>query len=470
MSDPGLRVKLVLPIAVVVCATLAAVAVFSSRATRLEFHRLEDVRARRLPRDLSRERAALEQHFARSKGWSGVEPLLASLSTASGQELVLVDPGGRAAAVAPGLAGATVEPMPLGGIRIRRAAHGLVREILLQGSGLTDLRGPDGSLAGRLAGVASAETMLSEESSLVSGVNRRLAWAVSIAGLFALAATALVARAILKPVESLTGAALKMERGDLSARVAPAGRDELGRLAHAFNSMAASLERSETARRNMVADVAHELRTPLTNLRCQVEAMRDGLVPADAEAVRSLEDEVLLLARLVDDLQELALADAGALSLDLQAIRAADVARGACAAMQPVAAAAGVRLENALDSDGTCVDVDPERLGQILRNLLANAIRHTPAGGRVELAVQRAGNRLELAVSDTGCGIPAEDLPRVFDRFHRVDGSRSRATGGAGLGLAIARQLAAAQGGEIRAESEPGRGSRFVVSLPIPPS
>jgi two-component system sensor histidine kinase BaeS len=217
----------------------------------------------------------------------------------------------------------------------------------------------------------------------------------------------------------------------------------------------------------MVADIAHELRTPLTNLRAQLEAIEDGLLPANADTLASLREETVLLARLVDDLQDLALAEAGQLRLDVSAISVAEAARAALGAMRAMADAAGVTLEAEFAPGLPPARADRERLAQILRNLLANAITHSPRAGAVRIAACRKDSGLEIAVSDDGPGIAPEHRERIFDRFYRVDPSRSRATGGAGLGLAIVRQLARAQGGDARVESAPGRGARFVVTLPF---
>ena len=258
-----------------------------------------------------------------------------------------------------------------------------------------------------------------------------------------------------------------MEQGDRNARVDVRSRDEIGQLARAFNAMSETRRQAEDLRRRMVGDIAHELRTPLTNLRAQLEAIEDGLLPANADTLASLREETVLLARLVDDLQDLALAEAGQLRLDVSPVSVAEAARAAIAAMRPVADAAGVKLEAEIAPGLPPARADRERLAQILRNLLANAITHSPRAGAVRVAARRVDSHIEIAVSDDGPGIAPEHRERIFDRFYRVDPARSRATGGAGLGLAIVRQLARAQGGDARVESEPGRGARFVVTLPF---
>jgi signal transduction histidine kinase len=303
-------------------------------------------------------------------------------------------------------------------------------------------------------------------SALSSSVNRYLLWG----GLLAVAVAALVtfflSRRILRPVESLAHAARGLSRGDFSQRVDVRSKDEFGELAKTFNSMAEDLERTEQLRRNLVADVAHELRTPLSNIQGHLEAIRDGLLPPEPATFDSIYEEVLLLARLVEDLQELTLAEAGQLTLVRQSADVAEIVRRALAAAQPPAEAKGLTLEAKLPEGQAIAEVAPERIGQVLRNLLSNAITHTSKGGLITVDLKDDGDELHIGVADTGDGIPPEDLPYVFERFYRADPSRVRATGGAGLGLTIARRLVEAHGGTIGVESEVGKGSRFTFTLP----
>ena len=229
--------------------------------------------------------------------------------------------------------------------------------------------------------------------------------------------------------------------------------------------MADSIAGTEALRRNLVTDVAHELRTPLTNIRAQLEAVQDGLLPADRRVIDSLHDEARLLERLVDDLQDLALAEAGRLAMRLETVDVEDALSRAAAAAQPRAVEAGVRLEIRAPSKAS-VRADRERLSQILANLLGNALAHTPEGGRIAISAAERGDSVEFSVSDTGTGIAPDHLPHVFERFYRADPSRSRGSGGSGLGLAIVRQLAIAQGGSARAESDAGRGTAVFFTLP----
>ena len=295
---------------------------------------------------------------------------------------------------------------------------------------------------------------------------RRMIWTtVALASGVAAAVTLLLAGPIVAQVRRLAAASARLRAGALDSRVPVTTRDELGTLERAFNDMAASLELSERAKRTLISDVSHELRTPLTNVIGLLEAMRDGLREPDAAAIESAREEAALLGALVDELQELSTAEAGALHYDIEPLDAAAEAHAAVAASRP---AAGPRVEPPTAAARPVrVLADRRRLAQVLRNLLRNAITHTPATGVVRVEVAQLGaDRVSLTVADDGEGIPAEQLPLIWERFHRVDPSRSRATGGMGLGLAVVRQLVRGMGGEASVESAPGVGSRFTVVLP----
>jgi len=211
--------------------------------------------------------------------------------------------------------------------------------------------------------------------------------------------------------------------------------------------------------------VAHELRTPLTNIRGQLEALQDGLTAPDRRTIDSLHEDARLLERLVDDLQDLALAEAGQLALHPAPLSMREAALRSAAALEPRAKAGGIEIAVEVPDDSVVL-ADRDRVGQVLSNLIGNAITHTPAGGRIAISAQRRNGAVETSVADTGTGIPAEHLRHVFDRFYRTDPSRARSSGGTGLGLAIVRQLIRAQNGEVAATSEPGRGTVISFSLP----
>jgi two-component system sensor histidine kinase BaeS len=284
-------------------------------------------------------------------------------------------------------------------------------------------------------------------------------------GLLALIGTAAIARHAGRPLRSLTAASRRLADGHLDARVPVGGRDEFGQLSTSFNRMAEALQESEQAQRRLVAGVAHELRTPLSNLQGYLEALQDGVVPPSRELFASLHDEVLLQRRILDDLQDLALAEAGHLTYRRTGFDLAELAEAGRVAHLAVAEARGVRL-TAETVGPLPVDADQDRLRQVLGNLVGNALRHTEPGGEVILRAFPSGRLAVLEVVDTGSGIAAHDLPHVFQRFWRADPARDRETGGSGLGLTIALQIVRDHGGDISVTSLPGVGSTFRVSLP----
>lgn len=288
---------------------------------------------------------------------------------------------------------------------------------------------------------------------------------------FAVVATAmlgalLLSRSVLRPVRVLMAAAQELGSGHRGRRVSVSGRDEIAQLGRTFNAMADSLQSIEESQRRMIADIAHELRTPLANLRGYLEAMRDGVMAATPELLDSLHEEVLLQQRVVDDLQDLALAESGQLGYDRRQLDLRAVLEVCFSAHRAPAEAAGVRL-TLNSADGVWVFADPDRLRQVVGNLITNAVRATHAGGAVSLKLRRSDDRAVVEVTDTGTGIAPDDLPHVFDRFWRADPARGRGTGGSGLGLAIARQIVADHGGTIEVTSRLGTGSTFTIQLPI---
>lgn len=304
------------------------------------------------------------------------------------------------------------------------------------------------------------------QRAFINSVNRSLIFAIVSAGIAAILLTIALSRRILHPVEALTRAAREMGHGNLNQRVTIQSQDELGELALAFNAMADGLSRHEALRRNMVSDIAHELRTPLSNVRGYLEAIQDGLVKPDREVIDSLHEEVMLLNRLVDDLQELALAESGQLHLRPIPAQLDKIALKSLTALQRKITEKNLTIETDFAPNLPEIEVDPERIGQVLRNLLSNAITYTPPGGRIILRAQAAGNCVEVSVQDNGIGIAPEHLSFVFERFYRVDESRTRSTGGAGLGLAIVQQLVQAHGGQVNIESQVGTGTTITMTLP----
>jgi two-component system, OmpR family, sensor histidine kinase BaeS len=297
---------------------------------------------------------------------------------------------------------------------------------------------------------------------------RNLAVAMLAAVLFAAAAAAFLSRTFLAPARAIGAATHRLAAGDFQARAQVGSTDEFGRLADDFNLLARTLERNEEMRRRMMADVAHELRTPLTIVQGELAAVEDGVRPFSGETLASLQAETRALGNMVDDLYQLSLSDLGALNyrrrdLDLRA----QVAE-ALLPLRERCAATGLELDDAaVHGDPLPVHADPDRLVQLVTNLIENSLRYTDAPGRIAVACRRKAGRAVLEITDTPPGIPAEMLPRVFDRFFRVDDARTRAAGGAGLGLAICRNIVEAHDGTIDAAPAASGGLAITVIFPL---
>src|SRR3990170_6789942 len=314
---------------------------------------------------------------------------------------------------------------------------------------------------------AVAQMMGPQEDDFLSDVRRSLWISGGVTAAAALGLAVVVSGQLTRPLRRLAVAAAGIANGKLDTRVEGAGRDEIGQVGQAFNSMAQALQRQEELRQSMMADIAHELRTPLSVLRGNLEAMLDGLMEPSADQLEVIHDQSVTLGRLVEDVRTLSLASAGHLELRRQPVDVGELARRVTSELEAAARERGIELSVQAGADLPRPQVDRDRIGQALRNLLDNALRYSPRGGRVEVSVKAVEGGLVVSVADSGIGIAPEDLPHVFGRFYRADGSRSRSTGGSGLGLAIVKQLVEAHGGRVWAESEPGRGSTFSFSLPV---
>jgi signal transduction histidine kinase len=298
-------------------------------------------------------------------------------------------------------------------------------------------------------------------ASVAFGMHARYAF---IGGLiFSLAVIQLLAHGMVLPLRQMAAATRAMAGGDYRQRVTATAQDEVGSLARSFNAMAARLEETELQRRELVANVSHELRTPIAALRARLENVADGVETPDAEAVAAMLKAIERLSRLVDQLLELSQFESGAVRLDRQDFLAADVVGAAVAEVSPVDS--DVRIVAELD-EGLGVIGDPDRVHEVLTNLLTNAVRHSPAGGEVRVRGAPSARGVRFEVCDEGTGVPSSEVERIFDRFYRVDAARDSDSGGAGLGLAIARSIVELHGGSIRAESRLPAGCRIIFELP----
>jgi two-component system sensor histidine kinase BaeS len=270
-----------------------------------------------------------------------------------------------------------------------------------------------------------------------------------------------------RPVTDLTRAARTIASGRPAPPVPVRGNDEIAELGRAFNVMAAQLAEDEAQRRRLFAAIAHELRTPLSVVQGTLEGMLDRVIEPTPERIAAVHSQILLLRRLITDLRDLSLAQAGQLQLHIQPVDVAALVRETAEALHPLFEERGIVLRVDGPDHLPPVEADPDRLRQVVQNLLENAIHYTPAGGRVGVALRQEGGDVRMEVGDTGIGISAEDLPHVFEHFYRADRSRARSSGGMGLGLAIVKSLVEAHRGRIAVESTPGAGSRFTVRLPV---
>ena len=459
----SLQLRLLATLVVAVAAALGTVALVADLSTAVEFERyVEHNRA-----DMQ---AVAEQIAARTGD---------RLLVANTQGQVILDSSSE-------LLGQTVSPERAEALRVSSAGSRSSVDVLfirrpappVDGAALPvppdapvwtrPLDGPALATEPMFGVAASLEPapLFDREQVFVNAVSRSLLLGVLVGGGVAIGLALAFSRRILRPIGALTTAARRLERGELDQRVVVHGSDEIGQLGHAFNAMADGLARTERLRRTLVTDVAHELRTPLTNLRGYLEALREGVAQPRRDVIDSLYEEAMLLNQLVDDLQDLTLSEAGQLELWREPTDLPALLTAAAQALRPQLEARKISLDVDWPADLRRVDVDPKRVGQILRNLLANALRYTPEGGRIRLDAQQESERVVVRVQDTGPGIPAEHLDNVFERFYRVDPSRTRGTGGSGIGLTIVKQLVEAHGGRVAVESAPGRGATFTFTLP----
>jgi two-component system OmpR family sensor kinase/two-component system sensor histidine kinase BaeS len=430
-------------LAVVLTATLLAQAQVTNQVRQYA----QQERYRTLAADLA-------AYYARTGSWEGVASVLQQPGGGRGSgmgrgrqagrsPLVVTDPAGTVVASSTGEAAVLPDALTI--------------PIAVEGEVV-------GILHADQMGHANMYSLSPGVAQMLTAVTGSLWLAGGLASLGGMLLSILLARSIAAPLRNVAQAAHRIAAGNLGQQVQPSGSREVADVAAAFNQMSASLQQAEQARRNLLADVAHELRTPISVLQGNLRAILDEVYPLSRQEIATLYDQVLLLNRLVTDVRDLAQAEVGQLRINQQPTDVAALATRLAMLFADVGAAQGVTVTTSGPDSLPPVQADPERMQQVLSNLLTNALRHTSAGGTITVEVLEQEGGITVAVRDTGSGIAPEDLPSVFERYwHNAPGSGHSS----GLGLAIARQLVLAQGGQIGVESKLGRGSRFWVRLPL---
>jgi two-component system, OmpR family, sensor histidine kinase BaeS len=405
-------------------------------------------------------------YYADRGTWRGISPTLAHIGLSTETLIILTDHQG-------GLVYNSL--MDMRGMMGTMRRVGLNQRVRMEQEGESftyDVK-VEGTQVGTLTlTLLGREGILAQEDLDFSRtINYSITLIAFLAGLGALATSLFLSRRLTRPLASITTAVSQLKEGDLSQRVEVGSQDELGILAQAFNSMADKLENTEKNRRKLAADISHELRTPLTTLKSYLEAFKDGVLPPSEENITSLQEEVERLESLVKNLQELSLVESRTADLPLTLLNPAAVLQKVHSLYQPLLLQKGIRSSLLLPEKNIAAMLNEDALERILHNLLSNAVKYTPKAGEITLCLwegtEDGGKKTVLMeISDTGSGIDSKELPHIFERFYRADPSRSRSTGGFGIGLTIVRELVEAQGGRVRAQSRPGKGTVFTLTFP----
>lgn len=456
----SIRFRLLLMIIFILLLAVSVMALVASLTANRQFNRYVEVdESMRLERFVE----VLSSYYDERFSWEEVDILVEQIADITGTEVALVDPSGQIiAASSDDITGRDLNSGEMAMVKSRVWVLNEDEMFTLVNEGVL----PTNQNYGLVGSVYVTQPSEVAPSSFINSVNRSLLLAVFITGFGTVGVAFALSQRILGPVEALTAAARSMQYGNLSRRVSEHSKDEIGDLARAFNAMAAGLQHLEELRRNMVNDVAHELRTPLSNIRGYLEAIQDEIAEPTPEIIDSLHEEVMFLNHLIDDLQELALAEAGQLRLMRQPLELSPLLARTIEVLKSQMRDKHLEVSLSLAPDLPKVHADPERVQQIVRNLLNNAVTHVPENGKIVVSASPSGQEVELKVHDTGIGMTPEQLQNIFERFYRADPSRARATGGAGLGLAIVKQLVEAHGGRVWAESIPNQETTFSFTLP----
>jgi two-component system sensor histidine kinase BaeS len=447
----SITLKLIFSFLCISLVSVLLIVLFARYTTSQEFRRFTETN------DRSNLMETLEDYYLANGSWEGIEraelfrryPAPSEKHPRPENGLIVTDPSGTV--IRPGPSYRVGDTVPAD--QIQRGAPIQV----------------DGKTVGYLIFSPPPFDQNSPERDFLNRTEQFLIYSALGATAIALLLGILFSRTLTSPIRELTRATHAMSEGDLSQQVPVRSNDELGELARAFNKMSAELSRSVNTRKQMTADIAHELRTPLSLILGHAEAVHDGVLPPSPENFEIIREEATRLEHLVNDLRILSLADAGELSIHPQTVEPERLLQEVASLYQFQTPRKNISLALDIAPNLPVIEVDPGRMTQVLTNIMDNALRHTPEGGQIILSAREANDQIELAIQDSGAGLKAEDLERIFERFYRTDSSRQRedaSAGGSGLGLAIARSIIQAHGGQLSAESEPGKGLKVIATLP----
>jgi signal transduction histidine kinase len=454
--------KLAIALLLVVAVSVGLTAYLTHHRTTSEFSKfIAQSRASYLQRTEER----LREFYIMNGSWSGVQDMLENSPVFLNDRLILADSSGTIIGDTDGeWLGQTAASEGLSKPTSIAVSGQEVGKLYVLSSGMVTVQFIIPGIAPQ-----GQPQPFSPEQSFLSHVNTSLLIAGVVGAAVAILLGLFLTRQFTKPIRALKKGAARISSGDLAYRVEVKSGDEFGELASSFNSMAASLDSSEQSRRRLFADIAHELRTPLSVIGGTVDAMLDGVYEPNPDNLNSIKEETEVLTRLVAELRDLTLAESGHLKLQIEPTNLAELVQRRVSQAEVIARGKNITLSMDIAEGLPEIEADGRRIEQVVANLLDNALNHTPSGGTVTVAVSPDKDGVLVSVADTGEGIPAEHLPYIFERFYKVDDARSRKTGGAGLGLAIAKQMVELHGGKIWVENEAGKGSKFSFTLPGTP-
>ena len=458
----SLRFRLLLAFAIVFIFSIGVVFFFVSRTAEIQIEKVEQLSSEI---QTTRVERMFALYYIDRGNWAGIQPMTKQVAQVENARLILTDESGVVLADSNGDS--------ISGVYTTGTKHPVYNSSFPPPT--SNIPYPPMEHSGDITPVQIPQIigefyLVPLSAATTAGLSQQINLFLLIGGFFvvviAMIIVFILTRQITSPIQEVINAARKLGKGDLSQRVVVNGKGDVAELSTTFNSMAEGFERNEALRTSFIADSAHELRTPVSIIRGYLETIRKGIIKPNEATVNLLYGETMRLSRLIEDLQKLSISDAGQLKLDCQEVDIAElISDAASAAIE--APEKGISLKTEVKGKLPLVKIDPYRIMEVLHNLIENAVRYTGKGGSVTISAWQGKNSIKISVVDTGEGIPPKDIENIFERFYRVDKSRSRVTGGYGLGLTIAKRYVEAHGGRITVQSELGKGSTFVFSLPI---